>query len=640
MSNHKIVSPVPILLLGGRSPACLEWVRIFDKSSTTSGLSTSSKLSNQLEQIAPLYEVHVADSVFPCLAGLSNRITACHHLPPPAFAFQDWKNALLDLVANHQIQWIVPTCEEVFYLGKACLEHPSLRQKAWITDFDTLQRLHDKYAFYQLTNQLIQNTHDPANNHINNEITNISTKEEALSSCPSIHTPIQLDIQVPFSITLFLNEQEDIHQKNSNQEDNNQTDDSVEHRQSLWQNLCQLYPSLATSLTTPLTKTTDSNDKDNNRQLLDNTCDSVLKPCLSRFATRTLIRPSLRQTLYALFAQTLSTDNNSSSDMALLSLLKLIKQNKHHQQIKQDDNVTNWLAQQYVQGKEVASYSLAQNGQLIAHTCYQANCRANANGANGMHQQPEQQQSQQTGASLDFQCVAIPQIVDFVQAVIKQCHYTGQIGFDFIQDQQGQWWVLECNPRATSGIHLLADDLVDKKTGKVDTASTIISSVFHSVRNPISQPQMREIIIPYIQLPNGNSIDDVDSNKDNVGKDNVGKDNGSKDNQANHNRLHKALKFAIAYEVLKNPRLFPIAKQTLAHSQDVIFDKQDMRPTVGQFILSLQLLWQAWRHNKSVLAMTTYDIEWNGEAMNNLPQSTSSTISPTLSTPSAPSANR
>jgi hypothetical protein len=35
----------------------------------------------------------------------------------------------------------------------------------------------------------------------------------------------------------------------------------------------------------------------------------------------------------------------------------------------------------------------------------------------------------------------------------KTTGYTGQVGFDFIEDTAGKFHVLECNPRATSGVH-------------------------------------------------------------------------------------------------------------------------------------------------------------------------------------------
>ena len=39
---------------------------------------------------------------------------------------------------------------------------------------------------------------------------------------------------------------------------------------------------------------------------------------------------------------------------------------------------------------------------------------------------------------------------------MEKNQFTGQIAFDFIQSHDGQIYALECNPRATSGVHLLA----------------------------------------------------------------------------------------------------------------------------------------------------------------------------------------
>ena len=35
---------------------------------------------------------------------------------------------------------------------------------------------------------------------------------------------------------------------------------------------------------------------------------------------------------------------------------------------------------------------------------------------------------------------------------------TGQYSFDFIETKQGELYAIECNPRTTSGIHLIAQD--------------------------------------------------------------------------------------------------------------------------------------------------------------------------------------
>jgi len=43
---------------------------------------------------------------------------------------------------------------------------------------------------------------------------------------------------------------------------------------------------------------------------------------------------------------------------------------------------------------------------------------------------------------------------EFAMAVVKRLNFTGQIAFDFISGEEGTF-VIECNPRATSGVFLL-----------------------------------------------------------------------------------------------------------------------------------------------------------------------------------------
>jgi hypothetical protein len=46
----------------------------------------------------------------------------------------------------------------------------------------------------------------------------------------------------------------------------------------------------------------------------------------------------------------------------------------------------------------------------------------------------------------------------FIAELAGRLGYTGSLAFDFIEDRTGNVWVIECNPRLTSGIHLLAPD--------------------------------------------------------------------------------------------------------------------------------------------------------------------------------------
>ena len=53
-----------------------------------------------------------------------------------------------------------------------------------------------------------------------------------------------------------------------------------------------------------------------------------------------------------------------------------------------------------------------------------------------------------------FESVHHPEIYAWVCKLVSETGYTGQIAFDFIQTTDNKIYAIECNPRATSGLHL------------------------------------------------------------------------------------------------------------------------------------------------------------------------------------------
>lgn len=144
--------------------------------------------------------------------------------------------------------------------------------------------------------------------------------------------------------------------------------------------------------------------------------DWVFKPCYSRFATLTLISPDQRD-------------------------LDSIQPTKEQP----------WLAQKRVSGTEFCTYSILSNGILTAHSCYQPRYRVGK------------------GSGVFFEPYDFPEITHFVEHFGKALNFTGQVGFDFIRDKAGRFHVLECNPRGTSGAHLIGENLASclkEKSGR------------------------------------------------------------------------------------------------------------------------------------------------------------------------------
>jgi predicted ATP-grasp superfamily ATP-dependent carboligase len=232
----------------------------------------------------------------------------------------------------------------------------------------------------------------------------------------------------------------------------------------------------------------------------------VLKPIYSRFASRTLIRPQLRE-----LSSTLTFHSNAA-----------------------------WVAQGYLQGTEICSYSICHNGKITAHTAYPSTFTAGQ------------------GAAIVFEHMDHPAIFQWVKTFVARNHFTGQIAFDFIQTSSGQVFALECNPRATSGVHLLA-----------------------------SHPQFVEAFLN----PHLDCITPIDGSS------------------------HMLSLAMLIYELpaaLKQNTIKQWLK-TFLTSDDVVLDYSDPLPFLLQFRSLLFYLNLARKKGISPLEASTFDIEWNGE---------------------------
>ncbi|QDH21006.1 hypothetical protein [Saccharibacillus brassicae] len=96
----------------------------------------------------------------------------------------------------------------------------------------------------------------------------------------------------------------------------------------------------------------------------------------------------------------------------------------------------SWVAQRYAAGELLCTYGAAHEGRLLAHAAYRAPQTA-------------------SGASVCFEPDADPQVREWVVRFVERTNFSGQLAFDFIRTEEGELLPIECNPRATSGVHLL-----------------------------------------------------------------------------------------------------------------------------------------------------------------------------------------
>ena len=234
--------------------------------------------------------------------------------------------------------------------------------------------------------------------------------------------------------------------------------------------------------------------------------DWVFKPVYSRFAARTLVGPISKE------------------------IAKLCPTAKDP-----------WVAQRRVVGQEFSTYSLAHNGKLRAHACYRSKYRAGL------------------GSGIYFLAVDDERIREFVQAFVAQQDFTGQIGFDVMRGEDGQLYVLECNPRATSGLHMLAAEP--------------IASCFLDAEGPLLEPtSMTPAMLASVML---------------------------------------LFPFP---QALRRGGIVTLVKDMLA-ARDVMFAWNDPIPSVLSPLSILEVLVTACQTRKPLTRAATFDIEWNGEPM-------------------------
>jgi hypothetical protein len=142
-----------------------------------------------------------------------------------------------------------------------------------------------------------------------------------------------------------------------------------------------------------------------------NSVKYVFKPICSRFASSIFIRKQLSNTFF-----------------------------------KENDK-NRWIAQECIEGKELCIYSIWDEGRLKAYTAYHPLYRAGK------------------GAGVFFEPIKNELVYEYVKTMGSQIKYTGQLCFDVILDINQRPYFIECNPRGTSGAHLINTQLAEAFLG-------------------------------------------------------------------------------------------------------------------------------------------------------------------------------
>jgi hypothetical protein len=204
---------------------------------------------------------------------------------------------------------------------------------------------------------------------------------------------------------------------------------------------------------------------------------------------------------------------------------------------------SRWVAQAFVAGRALCTYSIAWRGKLLAHVCYPTVWQAGK------------------GAAVYFRALQHPATRHWVETLVSRLGLSGQFAFDFIERADGTCLAIECNPRATSGLHLLA-----------------------------SQPQLVQC---YSQPATCQTC-------------------------LEPAHAEPAAQLGLAMWVYALPQALRQGKlaewwQDWRHGRDVVGADGDRAPQWGQLLCTAKLAQHARQAHMSPTAASTFDIEWNGQ---------------------------
>jgi len=113
----------------------------------------------------------------------------------------------------------------------------------------------------------------------------------------------------------------------------------------------------------------------------------------------------------------------------------------HTRIASQPPSTEGWMAQAFVEGEEFSSWALCVRGEVRTLVCYRCPVRSGR------------------GAGCAFEPIWDEEAAVFVREFSERLAFTGSLAFDFIRPATGPLRVIECNPRLTSGLHVLEESV-------------------------------------------------------------------------------------------------------------------------------------------------------------------------------------
>lgn len=112
------------------------------------------------------------------------------------------------------------------------------------------------------------------------------------------------------------------------------------------------------------------------------------------------------------------------------------------------NDTSPWIQQEKIEGEYICNYAVIVHGLVISHTVYRPRYLVN------------------NAASTYFEYIENETCNSFIKEFADLTKFNGQVAFDFIENEEGLF-VIECNPRGTSGLHLISNQIGITATGLI-----------------------------------------------------------------------------------------------------------------------------------------------------------------------------
>lgn len=204
---------------------------------------------------------------------------------------------------------------------------------------------------------------------------------------------------------------------------------------------------------------------------------------------------------------------------------------------KRPPSLSRHIVQRRIDGRHVSSFSVVSNGRVRATALYEGTLLSGS-------------------VAVCFKRVDdAPEVSAWIERFVQQRALSGFVSFDFIVDDAGTPWAIECNPRTTSGVHFIE-----------------LADIARAVLEPDNDVPIRFRDETHFQ------------------------------------QFYPAL--TEAYSHLFQPRTFLEKIRTVLSARDVVFDWRDLKPFLLMTPASWAILRQTIFDGKSFGVAATNDILW------------------------------